>query len=389
MVKKALISLTIVLLTSLTVVNLYDEKAAIQIDIVNEIDIMKEVHDSDVLNPVQLDKNDYLYYERESYRSDSRIFIYRVNMNNYMIDLLKEVPEEYKYITALYYSDKDKKIYMGAYGEFPYKDQKDMPSSYLIRFNADMEIEQAVRIDYNISNFFEVGDKIYAECNSEHDYGMSRTNKRTMHEIDKEKFNLKEVDGEYTIFASYEMKNGNNTIIKVKNENLIKLIANREAVDVVAEIIDKNGTIMSSNEVKNVYPFDIMFVELLNENVVFNLPKNTGLNTNNQIYMYVKNADKYELIHKKNVKIPSEYSYFGVVQDKNYIGILISEVDLYEGKNEIWLFDENLEKLIKKYEIKNLIGNTFADRIEIDGDKNKIILHNNSYLKIGVINFIE
>lgn len=53
------------------------------------------------------------------------------------------------------------------------------------------------------------------------------------------------------------------------------------------------------------------------------------------------------------------------------------------------MFDENLDKLIKKYEITNLIGNTFADRIEIDGDKNKIILHNNSYLKIGEINFIE
>lgn len=64
-----------------------------------------------------------------------------------------------------------------------------------------------------------------------------------------------------------------------------------------------------------------MFVELLNENVVFNLPKNIGLNTNDQIYMYVKNADKYELIHKKNVKIPSEHSYFGVIQDKNYIGM--------------------------------------------------------------------
>lgn len=384
--KESLISLTIVLLTSLTAVSLYDERDEIQIDIVNEVEQINGIIALDILNPVQLNENDFLYFEREYDNPDIKFLIYRANIDNYKINLLKEVSEKYKFVTALYYSDKDKKTYMGAYGEFPNKDQKEMPSSYFVRFNADMEIEQAVRVECDINNFYEVGDKIYAECNSEHFFRRNENMTKTMHEIDKENFGLKKEKSEYVIYESYEMKNGNDVIIKVKNEDVIKLIANRDAVDVIVEIIDKNEAVLSNDVVKDVYPFDIMFVELPNEDIVFKLQDSKK----DQIYLYhKKDDDKYELIHKKGVKIPPSHNFFGVVKNGNNIGVLVSEKNLYEGKNEVWLFDENLEKLIKKYEIKNLIGNTFADRIEIDGDKNKIILHNNSYLKIGEINFIE
>ncbi|MPM41884.1 hypothetical protein SDC9_88544 [bioreactor metagenome] len=154
--KESLISLTIVLLTSLTAVSLYDERDEIQIDIVNEVEQINGIIALDILNPVQLNENDFLYFEREYDNPDIKFLIYRANIDNYKINLLKEVSEKYKFVTALYYSDKDKKTYMGAYGEFPNKDQKEMPSSYLVRFNADMEIEQAVRVECDINNFYEV-----------------------------------------------------------------------------------------------------------------------------------------------------------------------------------------------------------------------------------------
>ncbi|TWH83703.1 hypothetical protein [Sedimentibacter saalensis] len=213
MVKKLFISLTIVLLISLIVVNLNGDKDIIHINTLNEVDLVEEIPYFDAIDSVQLDENDKVYnmryYTEASYLStDRRNFIYRVNIKNNRIDLLKEIPKEYAEVTALYYSNKDKKMYMGAYGEIPYGDE--MPSSYLIRFNTDMEIEQAVRIKYEISNFFEVGDKIYAECNSEHErrrlYMENTTNIRTMHEIDKNNFDLKKYEGSYIFFESYKME---------------------------------------------------------------------------------------------------------------------------------------------------------------------------------------
>lgn len=231
MVKKLFISLTIVLLVSLIVVNLNGEKDIIHINTLNEVDLVEEIAYLDALDSVQLDENDKVYdiryYTEASYLStDRRNFIYRVNIKNNRIDLLKEVPKEYAEVTALYYSNKDKKMYMGAYGEIPNSDE--MPSSYLIRFNTDMEIEQSVRIKHEISNFFDVADKIYAECNSEHErrrlYMENTTNIRTMYEIDKNNFDLKKYEGSYIFFESYEMKNGNIVIIKASDENVKRLM---------------------------------------------------------------------------------------------------------------------------------------------------------------------
>lgn len=394
MVKKLFISLTIVLLISLIVVNLNGEKDIIHINTLNEVDLVEEIPYFDAIDYVQLDENDKVYnmryYTEASYLStDRRNFIYRVNIKNNRIDLLKEIPKEYAEVTALYYSNKDKKIYMGAYGEIPYGDE--MPSSYLIRFNTDMEIEQSVRIKYEISNFFEVGDKIYAECNSEHErrrlYMENTTNIRTMHEIDKNNFDLKKYEGSYIFFESYKMENGNIVIIKASDENVKRLMEKKGGIDVIVEMIDNKGVVLSINEVKSVYPNNIDFVELPNGNVVFNLEKGQGYNPKDQVYIYAKDGDGYSLSHKDKVKLPYGYYYSGVVKDKNNIGILVNQIDPSEGKNEIWMFDENIEKLIKKYEVDNSDEYTTTWRVEIDGDKNKLFQQNGTSFRIGEINF--
>lgn len=97
MVKKVFISLTIVLLISLIVVNLYGEKDIIQINTLNEVDLVEEIPYFNAVDYVQLDENDKVYdmryYTEESYLStDRRNFIYRVNIKNNRIDLLKESP---------------------------------------------------------------------------------------------------------------------------------------------------------------------------------------------------------------------------------------------------------------------------------------------------------
>ncbi len=85
MVKKALISLTIVLLISLIVVNLHGEKDIIQIKTLNEVNLVEEIPYLDAIDSVQLDENDKVYdmryYTEASYLStDRRNFIYRVNI---------------------------------------------------------------------------------------------------------------------------------------------------------------------------------------------------------------------------------------------------------------------------------------------------------------------
>lgn len=403
--KKTLLSLAIVLFVSLTIGKIYDEKDVIQIDILNEVDIVNGVSALDTLRLNQLDKNDYLYYSREMNQyPDSKIVIYRANVYNNKINLLKEVPEEYKYITALHYSEKDKKIYVGAYGGFStglydtvlYEEHVDISDSYIIKFNEDMEIEQAVKIGKEINNFVEIGDKIYAECNSETKYHRMDTSKNnndtnmiTMHEIDKENLKFKNESITYVIFKSYVMKNGNIIIIKAKEEEVIKLAEAGAAINIFAEIIDKDGAVLSSNEINKVYPYDTIFTELPNGNVVFNLAKDVGFSSNDKIYVYAKNGDEYELLNKNNIKIPRGYNYAGIVNNKDKLGIIVSEVDLYEGKNEILLYDNNLEKKIKKYKIDNVVGLIYIDGIKIYDNKNKVIFRNASNLIIGEINFVE
>lgn len=403
--KKTLLSLAIVLIVSLTIGKIYDEKDVIQIDILNEVDIVNGVSALDTLRLNQLDKNDYLYYSREMNQyPDSKIVIYRANVYNNKINLLKEVPEEYKYITALHYSEKDKKIYVGAYGGFStglydtvlYEEHVDISDSYIIKFNEDMEIEQAVKIGKEINNFVEIGDKIYAECNSETKYHRMDTSKNnndtnmiTMHEIDKENLKFKNESITYVIFKSYVMKNGNIIIIKAKEEEVMKLAEAGAAINIFAEIIDKDGAVLSSNEINKVYPYDTIFTELPNGNVVFNLAKDVGFSSNDKIYVYAKNGDEYELLNKNNIKIPRGYNYAGIVNNKDKLGVIVSEVDLYEGKNEILLYDNNLEKKIKKYKIDNVVGLIYIDGIKIDDNKNKVIFRNASNLIIGEINFVE
>lgn len=403
--KKVLLSLAIVLLISLTIGKIYDEKDVMQIDILNEVDIVNGVSALDTLRPNQLDKNDYLYYSREMTQyPDSKIVVYRANVYNNMINLLKEIPEEYKYITALHYSEKDKKIYVGAYGGFStglydaslYEEYVDISDSHIIKFNEDLEMEQAVRVGKEINNFVEIGDKIYAECYSETKYHRMDTSKNnnntniiTMYEIDKENLEFKKESIPYVIFKSYEMENGNKIIIKAKEEEVMKLEETGAAIDLFAEIIDKDGSVLSSNEIKKVYPYDTIFTELPNGNVVFNLAKEVGFSSNDKIYVYAKNDDEYELLNKNNIKIPRGYNYAGIVKNKDKLGVIVSEVDLYEGKNEILIYDDNLEKIIKKYKIDNVAGLMYIDRIKIDGDKNKIIFRNASNLIIGEINFTE
>lgn len=296
------------------------------------------------------------------------------------------------------------KIYVGAYGGFStglydtvlYEEHVDISDSYIIKFNEDMEIEQAVKIGKEINNFVEIGDKIYAECNSETKYHRMDTSKNnndtnmiTMHEIDKENLKFKNESITYVIFKSYVMKNGNIIIIKAKEEEVIKLAEAGAAINIFAEIIDKDGAVLSSNEINKVYPYDTIFTELPNGNVVFNLAKDVGFSSNDKIYVYAKNGDEYELLNKNNIKIPRGYNYAGIVNNKDKLGIIVSEVDLYEGKNEILLYDNNLEKKIKKYKIDNVVGLIYIDGIKIYDNKNKVIFRNASNLIIGEINFVE
>lgn len=390
MIKKSIIVLFVVILIVLVGVNLYVEKDTIQIKILNEFDEDEDIINLDNSKPIIIDENDYIGYIREYFPPYNFInYIYRANISKNTIELLKEIPEEYRTVTSLHYSKKDKKVYM--IGHVINEEEK---NSYLVRFNEDMEVEVSTKVEYFISNFIEIGNKIYAECNSEYiiigKHLINENNNITMHEIDKNTVKLKEDESTYIFFDVYELKNGNRIIIKVNGEYFNKQIKNKEKTfNVIVEMTDNKGVVLSSNEVKNVYPYDIKFTELPNENVVFNLSKGSGLNPTDQIYIYEKENDKYRLQHKNKVKIPYGYAYRGTLKYNDNLGILISEVKKSsEGKTAILMFDENIEKLIKKYEIENLIGSFATFKIEIDEKTNKMYFFNNRHA-IGEIIFPE
>lgn len=392
MIKKSIIVLFAVILIVLVGVNLYVEKDTIQIKILNEFDKDEEIINLDNSKSFIIDENDYISYLSKYYPPWSYInYIYRVNIGNNIIEVLKEIPDDYRTIKAFHYSKKDNKTYISAHMMNDFIDER--KNSYFVRLNENLEVEKSENIEYFISNFAEIGDKIYAECNSEYviirDDLKDKNNIITMHEIDKNTAKLKEDESPYIFFETYEMKNGNRIIIKAESEHVNKQMQNKvNPLDVIVEMADNKGIILSSNEVKKVYPSSILFVELPNGNVVFNLPKGLGYNPKDQIFVYAKQGDKYSLEHKSKVKIPHGKTYTGVVKDNDNLGILVSEIYKDDGKNEIWMFDENIEKLIKKYKIENLIGFTPIIKIDINENTNKMYIYTNCYA-IGEITFPE
>lgn len=385
--KIILLTFNIFIILTLASCNLFVKKSETQINILDEVNRIKEKSNCAVIKPINFNTDDILLYIRRPITLES--LIYKANIKNSSIDLIKKFSGEYKFITAIHYSNNDNKVYVGIYSEVPYQKQKEMPPSYLLKLNTNMEIEDSVKVDYEISNFFEVGQKIYIECNTEHIHNRGNTNNKIMRELDKDDLSLNEIENKYIIYESYKTTNGNTVLIKVEREDVEKLESTENAVDVIAEIVDKNEKVIKSEYVKKVYPYNIVFTELSNGSIVFNLQKGHHMDLRNQIYVFEKNNQNYELIHKKNIKLPNSFVFSGIIENDNGLGILISELELYEGKNEILLYDNNFNKLLKKYEIDNTSGLILTSQVNKINGKTILIFDNGDYIKIGEINLEE